>query len=180
MKIRKVITVVALFILVTLTGRLWITTDVVNRAPNIIFNTIDGRQFDLNSLRGKPVLVTFWATSCTGCMKEMPHLISLYNDLSPRLEIIGVAMAYDPPSQVVKLTEIKQVPYPISLDVDGKIADAFGNVMSTPTSFLIAPNGKIIKHKIGGMDMDKLQTQILDLLVKHNLAFTNIPADENS
>jgi thiol-disulfide isomerase/thioredoxin len=46
-------------------------------------------------------LVTFWATTCPSCIEEIPHLIDLYRELNPKgLEIIGVAMAYDPPEQV--------------------------------------------------------------------------------
>ena len=180
MKTRGIITVVSLIALVSLASWVFLSIAGTKRAPDVTFKTIDGRQLDLQSLRGKPVLVTFWATTCTGCMKEMPHLIALYRDLSPRLEIIGVAMAYDPPSQVVKLTELIQVPYPISLDIDGKIANAFGNVMLTPTSFLISPDGKIIKYMVGEMDMDKLHTRIVDLLAKDKLAFSKSPANNNS
>ena len=99
----------------------------------------------------------------------MPHLISLYDELSDKgLEIIGVAMSYDPPNQVMELINQRRVSYPIALDVDGAIAKAFDNVMLTPTSFLISPDGKIVKHKIGEMDMDKLQQQIEDLLLQQS------------
>lgn len=180
MKTREIITVISLLILVALTSWVWISKSGMNHAPEVTFKTIDGHQLELGALRGKPVLVTFWATTCIGCMREMPHLISLYNDLSPGMEIIGVAMAYDPPSQVVKLAEIKQIPYPISLDIDGKIASAFGDVMLTPTSFLISPDGKIIRHKVGEMDMDKLHNQLVDIIATEKLVSTNILKDNNS
>jgi peroxiredoxin len=113
--------------------------------------------------------VTFWATTCPGCIREMPHLISLYNELSGKgLEIIGVAMSYDPPNQVMELINQRRVSYPVALDVDGSIAKAFDNVMLTPTSFLISPDGKIMKHKIGEMDMDKLEQQIKNLLFQQS------------
>jgi peroxiredoxin len=69
---------------------------------------------------------------------------------------------------VIELINHRQVSYPIALDVDGSIAKAFDNVMLTPTSFLISPEGKIVKHKIGEMDMDKLEQQIKDLLFKQS------------
>jgi hypothetical protein len=56
------------------------------------------------------------------------------------------------------------VSYPIALDIDGSIAKAFNNVSLTPTSFLISPEGKIIKYKRGEIDMGILRQQILDLL----------------
>ena len=152
-------------ILVIGTGWLWLSPQGLSTAPDVTFKIIDGRQLNLKELRGKPVLVTFWATDCPGCIKEMPHLITLYNDLSQKgLEIIGVAMSYDPPNQVIELTKHRQVPYPISLDVDGSIAKAFDNVMLTPTSFLIGPDGTVLKRKIGEMNMETLRKQIMDLL----------------
>ena len=70
-----------------------------------------------------------------------------------------------PPNRVLELSNERQLPYPISLDLDGALASAFGNVMLTPTSFLIAPDGKIIKHKIGEMDIVKLRRQIEHMLM---------------
>lgn len=163
--------IIAAFIVLLLVGSgwLWLSTDGISRAPDVSFRITDGRQLSLAELRGRPVLVTFWATTCPGCIKEMPHLISLYRKFSgDGLEIIGVAMAYDPPNQVMKLIQHRQIPYPVSLDLDGTIAQSFDNVMLTPTSFLIAPDGTIVKHKIGEMNMDKLEQQIRDLLFKQS------------
>lgn len=115
--------------------------------------------------QGKPVLVTFWATSCPGCIKEMPHLIEMYHDLGPKgLEIIGVAMAYDPPNRVMRMREEKNIPYPIVLDIDSRIAHAFGEIKLTPTHFLINPDGRIVHHKIGELNMEKVRTRIQTML----------------
>ena len=152
-------------LLISVAGWLWFSPQGLTVAPAVTFKTIDGRQIKLQDLRGQPVLVTFWATTCPGCIKEMPHLISLYNELSKDgLEIIGVAMSYDLPNQVIELTQQRQIPYPVSLDVDGSIAKAFDHVMLTPTSFLIGPDGTILRRKIGEMDIKKLEQQIKDLL----------------
>jgi len=143
---------------------LWTSPSGLKQAPDVTFNILDGRKIQLQELRGKPVLVTFWATTCSGCLKEMPHLVELYHELgADNFEIIGVAMSYDPPNQVLALTTERQLPYPVSLDIDGSIAAAFGHVMLTPTSFLIAPNGKIIRHKIGEMDISSLKADIKNL-----------------
>lgn len=150
-------------------GWLWLTPGGLSTAPDVSFKTTDGREIHLKNLRGQPVLITFWATTCPGCIKEMPHLISLYNEFSGSgLEIIGVAMSYDPPNHVVELINQRQVTYPVALDIDGSIARSFDNVMLTPTSFLISPEGRIVKHKIGEMDMDKLEQQIKNLLFKQS------------
>lgn len=166
---RDQITAFFVILLICITAWLWWSPDGLNRAPQVTFRITDGQRINLQELHGQPVLVTFWATTCPGCIKEMPHLISLYEEFSGGgLEIIGVAMYYDPPNQVMKMIENRQIPYPVSLDPDGKIAQAFDNVMLTPTSFLIAPDGTIVRHKVGEMNMDKLEQQIRDLLFQQS------------
>ena len=66
----------------------------------------------LRSLRGKPVLVSFWASTCPRCLDEIPHLIELYEELAPRgFEIIAIAMAYDPPNRVIAFIQARYGDY---------------------------------------------------------------------
>jgi peroxiredoxin len=165
MKLRdKFITLFAIA-LIAVSGWIWFAPTGLQKAPHVQFSTLNGRTIDLAELRGRPVLVTFWATTCTGCMKEMPHLISLYRELAPRgLEIIGVAMNYDPIDDVIALSKIRQIPYPIAHDTQNQAAKAFGGVRLTPTNVLIAPDGRIVQQNIGEMDMVQARTKILDML----------------
>ena len=145
----------------------WLAPSGLSAAPNVTFKTLKGETVDLHDLRGKPVIVTFWATSCVGCMREMPHLIDLHHELhSEGLEIIGVAMDYDPPNHVLETVESRRVPYTISLDIDGEIARAFDEVRLTPTNYLINPDGRIVFKKIGEMNMAKLRNDVITLLRK--------------
>ncbi len=73
-------------------------------------------------------------------------------------------MSYDPPNQVVELSERRNIPYPIALDIDGNAAKAFGNVKVTPTSFLIGPKGNIIQQKTGEMNIKDLRMRVKALL----------------
>jgi len=144
---------------------LWLSPSGISQAPDIRLTITDGSIIDLKELQGKPVLVTFWATSCISCVREMPHLIALYNELSEYgLEIIGIAMPYDPPNRVVNMISEREIPYPIAIDIEGKAVHAFGNVLVTPTSFLIAPDGTISKYTIGEMDMNELHDSIISML----------------
>ncbi len=165
MKLRdKAITVFALILIAAL-GWVWFAPAGLQKAPDVRFSTLDGRSISLAELRGRPVLVTFWATTCTSCMKEMPHLISLYRELAPRgLEIIGVAMSYDPINDVIALSKNRQIPYPIAHDTHNKAALAFGDVRLTPTNILIAPDGRIVQQNIGEMDMIQARAKILAML----------------
>ncbi len=127
-------------------------------APASTFTTLEGKPITLNELQGKIVLVNFWATSCPGCIKEMPDLVETYNQYKGRgFEVIAVAMSYDPPNYVTNFVKTRQLPFPVALDVNGEHARAFGNVQLTPTSFIIDKNGRILEQKLGELDFTKLK-----------------------
>ncbi|MGR9036031.1 MAG: peroxiredoxin family protein [Gammaproteobacteria bacterium] len=118
-------------------------------APNVTFTTITGKHMAVNELRGRPVIITFWATDCPACIKEIPLLVEWYRRYHEKgLEIIAVAMFYDPPSRVVGMAKAKDLPYDVALDFSAGHARAFGNVDLTPTTFLVDPEGKIIERII--------------------------------
>ncbi len=162
MKLSKEIIIAGIAVIVVMAcATVWLMPTGLRQAPPLVGKTLDGRTLTLQQFRGKPVLVTFWATTCPGCIEEMPHLIDLYRDLNPKgLEIIGVAMAYDPPEQVRALAAQRQIPYPIVLDTQARIAREFDNVQLTPTSVLISPDGRIVEYRLGALDMPKLRQTI--------------------
>jgi peroxiredoxin len=130
-------------------------------APASTFTTITGEKISLNELRGKVVLVNFWATSCPGCIKEMPGMIETYKQYKGKdFEIIAVAMPYDPPNYVLKFVQDRQLPFPVALDIKGEAVAAFGNVSLTPTSFLIGKDGALLEKKIGELDFAKLKATL--------------------
>ena len=136
-----------------------------SRAPDIHLNFINGQTVNVHSYKGKPLLVTFWSITCTFCLEEIPALTRLYNELNPHgLEIIGIAMSYDQPNRVIELSKRKQIPYSIALDINSDAEQAFGSIRTTPTSFLIDLNGKIIQHSVGTMNIKKLRSRIKRLL----------------
>lgn len=129
---------------------------VLRGVGDVEFQLFDGRKIALNTLRGKPVLVAFWATSCKPCVEELPDLIKLYGDLHPRgFELIAVAMPYDPPLTVQTFVREKKVPYPVALDVEGKVVRAFDGVPYVPMAFLISREGKIVHQQAGKLDIAK-------------------------
>ncbi|MBS3965611.1 MAG: TlpA family protein disulfide reductase [Methylomonas sp.] len=136
----------------------------VTPAPDIRFTTIKGEQLSLADLRGKPVLVTFWATDCPGCIREIPHLIALQQEFAPSgLAIVAIAMDYDPPNRVVAMAEQKQLPYYVTLDPDASHARAFGNIRLTPTTFLIDRAGHIVWRTVGVFDLDEMRHRLTRL-----------------
>ena len=147
-----------------ITGLWFSQSEVSKPAPHVTFTTITGKRIELAQLQNNPVIVTFWATDCPGCIKEIPHLIELYDQFHPLgLEIIAVAMYYDPPSHVVEMTKAKQIPYDVALDLKAEHAYAFGQVQLTPTTFLISSAGIIIKQKTGEFDVTDMKHQLENL-----------------
>ncbi len=119
-------------------------------APAVTFKTLSGEQLTTESLRGKVVLVNFWATSCSTCIAEMPQMVETYNKYREKgLEFVAVAMSYDPPNYVQNYSETRQLPFKVALDTDGANAKAFGNVQLTPTTFVIDKDGNILKRFVG-------------------------------
>ncbi len=136
-----------------------------DRFPPISISTIDGRSFDSATVEGRPLLVTFWSTTCLICLREMPDLEALYRRLSPRgFEIIAVSMPWDPPGEVVRLARTRALPYPVALDVDGAIARAFGDVSATPTHFLVGPSGDVAFRRTGALDFPGLDRRLRSML----------------
>ena len=134
-------------------------------APNIEFTALNGEKMSFDMLRGKTVIVTFWATDCASCLKEIPMWRDLYSRFhSQGLEIIGVSMYYDPPNHVVEFLKENPLPYPITLDIDAKLANAFDSVKVTPTTFLLNQQSQIVWQKIGLIEAAELQSKIETLL----------------
>lgn len=153
--------------LVGILAYVWFTPSGLKPAPALNVTTLTDENISLQQLQGRPVLVTFWATSCPGCVKEMPHLVELYKEMGPQgFEIIAIAMAYDPEEQVREMVRLKRLPYKVALDSSGTAAQAFGDVKLTPTTFLINPNGRIVQQTLGEMDMGALRNRILGMLQK--------------
>ncbi|MBS4095699.1 MAG: TlpA family protein disulfide reductase [Sulfuricella sp.] len=133
-------------------------------APQATFATLGGEQIALDSLRGKVVLVNFWATSCPGCIHEMPDLVKTYRKFQARgLETVAVAMSYDPPEYVRRFSSDSALPFKVALDKDGSAAQAF-DARVTPTTFIIDKQGHVAQRIVGEPDFAKLHGLIEQLL----------------
>ena len=165
--LKHTVTTSVVSLIVVLIAWVWLSPARINKVPALTLTITDGSTLDLQQLSGRPVLVTFWATSCAPCVQEIPHLQALYAEFAEKgLEIIGIAMPYDPPNQVVRMMKAKQIDYPLAIDLEGKATSAFGGIWVTPTSFLIAPDGKVVDYSIGMMNLAKLRTIILSMLLQ--------------
>lgn len=131
-------------------------------APAIMFTTLTGEKISLADQKGKVVLVNFWATTCPGCVHEMPGLVQTYMKYKDKgLVVIAVAMPYDPPAYVSRFTQSRQLPFPVTLDATGEAVRAFGDVKLTPTSFIIGKDGTVVEQRIGELDFERLDAYLM-------------------
>lgn len=130
-------------------------------APDVTFTSLSGEKVSLQSLRGKVVMVNFWATSCTTCVAEMPEMVRTYNKYKDKgLDFVAVAMSYDPPNYVLNYAQTRGLPFRVALDTQGNAAKSFGDVKLTPTTFVIDKNGNIIKRYVGAPEFAALHQLI--------------------
>ena len=136
-------------------------------APPVTFNMLDGSKASTEQLRGKVVLVNFWATSCVTCVHEMPQIAATHQKFKARgYETVAVAMSYDPPAYVANFAETRKLPFSVALDNTGSLAQSFGKVQMTPTSFLINKRGEIVKRYVGEPDFPALHALVEKLLAE--------------
>ena len=128
---------------------------------------LDGSSKTTADLRGKVTLVNFWATSCTTCVAEMPEIVATYNKYNPQgFDTLAVAMSYDPPSYVVNFAETRKLPFQVAIDNTGKVAQAWGDVRLTPSTFLVNKRGEIVKTFVGAPNFPELHQLIEKLLAE--------------
>lgn len=135
------------------------------QAPTVGYTLLDGHKSDLASLRGRVVLVNFWATDCAPCVAEMPQLAATWRRFAPQgFDMLAVAMSYDPPAAVSNFAQTHALPFGVVIDNTGEVAARFGAVDVTPTTVLINQRGEIVKRWTGDTDFTALQAQIAHLL----------------
>lgn len=136
-------------------------------APASEFVLLDGSTTSTQGLRGKVMLVNFWATSCTTCVAEMPDIVATYNKYKDQgYDTLAVAMSYDPPQYVLNYAQSRQLPFKVALDNTGAAAKAWGDIKITPTTYLVNKRGEIVKTYVGAPNFAELHQLIEKLLAK--------------
>jgi peroxiredoxin len=131
-------------------------------APEATFVTLSGKTIHMADLKGKVVLVNFWATTCSTCVKEMPDLVNTYNAYKGKdFEMVAVAMDYDPPAQVLNFATHKALPFPVMHDGFGDVAKAFRHKGITPTTIIYDKAGFRVFYWVGELNFADLK-KLLD------------------
>ncbi len=134
----------------------------VGRPVPLKFKALDGKIVDLTAMRGRVVLLTFWATWCAPCKEELPHLKTMYEQQRSRgLEILGISLDNRRESLTYFLDK-ESVPWPQHFDgkgIDNDVARRFG-VDEIPTLWLVDRKGRL-RDTDGGTDLDAKVKRLL-------------------
>lgn len=130
-------------------------------APDFTLQDMAGKQVKLSALRGKPVLVNFWASWCPPCRQEMPDLAKKADEYKGRVQFYGVNLTVQDKVEDAKaFAQSAGVAFPILLDKNGDVAKEY-HVQAIPSTFLIDAKGQIKEVIPGGMT-----AEIMDSLLK--------------
>lgn len=139
------------------------------RAPAADFTVTDlgGKIFQLSALKGKVVLIDFWATWCPPCREEIPHFKELYAAYGGKgLEIIGLALDPGGVADVAPFVREQQIPYPIAMGTPA-LVQAYGGIRGIPTTFLVDKQGRIAKKYVGYHGKEVFEGEIRTLLAEN-------------
>ena len=136
-------------------------------APDFTLKTLDGGTARLSDYTGRPVFLNFWATWCGPCRKEMPEIIAAYKaHQAAGLEVLAINATQLDIVEDVKafVTEFK-MPFPVPLDEDGTVGEAY-SVIGLPTSVFVDAGGKVSGVNVGPLTRDVIEKYLADILPK--------------
>ncbi|PJZ00994.1 thiol-disulfide oxidoreductase [Bacillus vallismortis] len=119
-------------------------------APNFVLEDTNGKRIELSDLKGKGVFLNFWGTWCEPCKKEFPYMANQYKHFKDKgIEVVAVNVG-ESKIAVHNFMKSYGVNFPVVLDTDRQVLDAY-DVSPLPTTFLINPEGKVVKVVTGTM-----------------------------
>ncbi|MBT3269404.1 TlpA family protein disulfide reductase [Candidatus Poribacteria bacterium] len=149
-RVRRVVASLALCVAVTASAR--------ELAPAFTLSTFDGDPVSLSELRGKVVLLNFWASWCPPCKREIPLLIELHERALPGLAIVGIDTYDEWEEGRLGATELG-IPYTVLFDREGAIAKAYG-AFGIPTNVVIDATGRVHSSHLGFLTEEKFRATV--------------------
>lgn len=137
-----------------------------NLAPDFTLYNLQGEPLTLSDLKGKRVVLNFWATWCPPCEAEMPHMQKYYEQYKneDNVEIVGVNLTYarEKVERVETFLKSYDITFPIVLEPDESVANQY-RILTIPTTFMIDTEGRVQKKIEGPLDLDTLRENVTQL-----------------
>ncbi|MFP5108024.1 redoxin domain-containing protein [Neobacillus sp. C211] len=124
------------------------------KAPDFELKTLTGETVKLSNLKGKKVMLNFWATWCPPCKAEMPAMEQFSKQMEK--DIVILAVNIDPQLDVQGFVDENKITFPIPLDADDKVNETY-QVLSIPTTYFIDSKGMIQNKYVGGMKLEDMK-----------------------
>lgn len=136
-------------------------------APDFTLFNLEGEDVTLSDLRGKRVVLNFWATWCPPCEAEMPHMQKYYEKYAEEdnVEIVGVNLMYSAQEKVERVEQFVknyQITFPILYELDESVVTRY-EILTIPSTYMIDTEGKIQKKIVGPLDLDMLRDNVKQL-----------------
>jgi thiol-disulfide isomerase/thioredoxin len=136
----------------------------LGEAPVWTLRRLDGTELKSADLRGKVVVIDFWATWCPPCREEIPGYIAMQQELAAKgLVIVGVSLDQGGPKIVRDFAQKMGINYDLVMG-DDALVEAFGGIEAIPTTFLIDRDGQVRHRKMGSMDRSDYEPLVRSLL----------------
>ena len=132
-------------------------------APDFTVEMIDGSKVALSELRGKVVLLNFWATWCTPCVNELPHFQKIYDELSDKIELVAIHSELIT-DDVQEYLDGQGYTMPFALDSDGSVIASLGGSTMLPMTVVVDAEGRIVYNKVGSITYELLKSLIEPLI----------------
>ncbi len=139
------------------------STEASIKVPEFSLTDTSGKVHTNQSSQGKYLIVNFWATWCPPCLKEIPDFVEFYEKHAQKVEILGMDYEDASKEKIAEFSDTFLINYPIIL-FDKKNSpqfNNFGEIIGMPTTYVYSPNGELIHHHTGALDITALEKLIL-------------------
>ena len=128
-------------------------------APEFNLTTLTGGKFALDSMRGRWVILNFWATWCAPCINEMPALQTIANERSGQIALFGINMR-ESADDIRKFMGQYHVNFPMLLNPDDTMVANYSLDLGIPQTVIVSPQGMVVWHQFGAIDLGSFRTTL--------------------